>query len=150
MAYRHTQIGWAMILILGPIIALLVWVATQTGGPGSVVMTGVIALLAVCLVLFISQTVVVDDQRVEVRAGPGLIHRTVALADIETVGQQHLPWWAVGFGIRMSLDGKRQLWRVSGSDVVDLGLSDGRRVLIATDEPEALATVVRLATGTTR
>jgi hypothetical protein len=148
MAYRHTQIGWAMITILVPIIALLIWVAAATGGAGTSVVAGVIVLLVACLILFISQTVLVDDQRIEVLAGPGFIHRTVSLADIRTVDELHLQWWAVGLGIRMSLDGKRQLWRVSGSDVVDLGLADGRRLLIATDEPEALAAVVRLATGT--
>ena len=50
-----------------------------------------------------------------------------------------LPWWAVAYGIRMSLDGKRQLWRVSGSETVDLALSGDRRLLIATDEPAVLA-----------
>jgi hypothetical protein len=150
VTYRHTQIGWAMIVALGVSIAFLVWMASFVGSPASVGLTAVTALLVVCLVLFISQTVIVDDVALQVRVGPGLIRRRVALEDIETVGQQRLPWWAAGYGIRMSLNGKRQLWRVSGSDVVDLGLADGRRLLIATDEPEALATVVRVAIGTTR
>jgi hypothetical protein len=124
--------------------------ASRSGGPAALVVVAVIGLLAVCLVFFISQTVIVDDERVELRMGPGVIRRRVPLADIEAVEQLHLPWWAVAYGIRMSLDGRRQLWRVSGSDTVDLRLSDGRRLLIATDEPDALATVIRLATEATR
>ena len=137
-------------MILGPIIAFLAWVASRSGGPGSVVVVAVIGLLAVCLVLFISQTVIVDDERVELRMGPGIIRRSLPLTDVEAVGQLRLPWWAVAYGIRMSLDGKRQLWRVSGSDAVDLRLSGERRLLITTDEPDALATVIRLATEATR
>lgn len=134
-----------MLVILGPIIAFLAWGASRSGGLTAVVVAAVIGLLAVCLVLFISQTVIVDDERVELRMGPGIIRRRVPLAEIEAVEHLRLPWWAVAYGIRMSLDGKRQLWRVSGSDTVDLRLSDGRRLLIATDEPDALATVIRLA-----
>ena len=146
MAYRHTQIGWAMILILGLIIAILAGAAAgaPSGGFASVVVLSVIVLLAVCLVLFISQTVIVDDEHIELRMGPGLIHRTRARsATSKSVDRERLPWWAVAYGIRMSVDGKRQLWRVSGSDAVDLRLSGERRLLITTDEPDALATVIR-------
>ncbi len=45
----------------------------------------------------------------------------------------------------MSLDGRRQLWRVSGSDAVDLTISGGRRLLITSDEADVLATVLRAA-----
>jgi hypothetical protein len=145
--YRHTQIGWAMILTLSPIIAFLAWMAERSDGFGSIAVVSVIALLAVCLVLFISQTVIVRDERVELRMGPGVIRRRVPLADIEEAEQLRLPWWAIAYGIRMSLDGRRQLWRVSGSDTVDLRLGGGRRLLIGTDEPDALANVIRVATG---
>jgi predicted membrane metal-binding protein len=150
MAYRHTQIGWTMILILGIIIAVLAGAATASGGVASVVVLSVIGLLAICLVLFISQTVIVDDDHIELRMGPGLIRRRVPLVDVEFVDRERLPWWAVVYGIRMSVDGKRQLWRVSGSDAVDLRLSGERRLLITTDEPDALATVIRSAVEASR
>jgi hypothetical protein len=151
MAYRHTQIGWTMILILGLIIAILAGAATaQSGGFASVVVLAVIGLLVVCLVLFISQTVIVDDEHIELRMGPGLIHRRVPIADVESVDRERLPWWAVTYGIRMSVDGKRQLWRVSGSDAVDLRLSGDRRLLVTTNEPDALATVIRSAIDASR
>ncbi len=150
MAYRHTQIGWTMILILGVIIAVLAGAATASGGFASVVVLSVIVLLAVCLVLFISQTVIVDDEHIELRMGPGLIHRSVPIADVEAVDRERLPWWAIAYGIRMSVDGRRQLWRVSGSDTVDLRLSGERRLLITTDEPDALATVIRSAVESSR
>src|SRR5580765_1756389 len=81
MAYRHTQIGWAMILILGLIIAILAGAAVASGGFASVVVFSVVVLLAVCLVLFISQTVIVDDEHIELRMGP-LIRRRIPVAEV--------------------------------------------------------------------
>lgn len=143
MTYRHTQIGWAMILILGCVIALLAWTASWS--EGQPVVLSVLGLMVVILILFVSQTVIVDDGSVQVRVGPGLLRRRIALSDILSVDRVKLPWWAVTYGIRMSLNGKRQLWRVSGSEAVDLTLSGGRRLLITTDEPDVLASVIRVA-----
>ncbi len=92
-----------MIVILGGIIAFLAWAASRSGWIGSVVVAAVIGLLTICLILFVSQTVIVDDERVELRMGPGIIRRRVPLADIEEVEQLRLQWWAVAYGIRMSL-----------------------------------------------
>ena len=143
MTYRHTQIGWAMILILGCVIGLLAWTASWS--VGQPVVLSVLGLMVLILILFISQTVIVDDEAVQVRVGPGLLRRRVALTEIESVDRLRLPWWAVTYGIRMSLNGRRQLWRVSGSEAVDLTLSGARRLLITTDEPDALASVIRSA-----
>ncbi len=145
MEYRHTQIGWAMIVSLGGIVFFLGWSASRSSGFGSAVVLAVLGLLLVCLILFVSLTVIVDDEEVELRMGPGLIRRRVALSDVASVGRMKLPWWAVAYGIRMSLDGKRQLWRVSGSEAVDLTLSGERRLLVTSDEPDALAAVIRAA-----
>ena len=145
MTYRHTQIGWAMILILGGVIAFGGWVLHLSGGTASAIGTAVVAVMVVCLFLFISQTVIVDTERLQLRMGPGLIRRTVPLQDILAVGRLRLPWWAVTYGIRMSLSGKAQLWRVSGAEAVDLQLSGERRLLITSDEPDVLAAAIRAA-----
>lgn len=150
MQYRHTQIGWTMIVILGGGSAFLAWAAARTGGPASGAVLGVVVLLLVILVLFVSLTVTVDDERVELRMGPGPIRRRISLSDVVSVDRMRLPWWAVGYGIRMSLNGKRQLWRVSGSEAVNLQLSGERLLLITSDEPDALAAVIRAAIETTR
>jgi hypothetical protein len=143
--YRHTQIGWAMIVLLGGVVVFIGWAAVGSGGFASTVGEVVVGLLLVCLLLFISQTVIVDDEQIQLRMGPGLIRRSVPLEEVRAVDRLRLPWWAVGYGIRMSLNGKRQLWRVSGSQAVDLQLSGERRLLITTDEPDALAAVIRSA-----
>jgi hypothetical protein len=138
MQYRHTQIGWAMIVSLGGGVAFLAWAASKRSGFASEVPLFVLVLLLVILVLFVSLTVIVDDERVELRMGSGLIRRRISLTDVLSVGRLKLPWWAVAYGIRMSLNGKQQLWRVSGSNAVDLQISGGRRLLVTSDEPDAL------------
>ena len=145
MTYRHTQIGWAMIVTLGGIVAFSTWVLVRTGGPATTVGVVVAGLLVVCLLLFVTQTVIVDDMQIQLRMGPGVIRRSVPLDEIQAVDRVRLPWWAVTYGIRMSLNGRRQLWRVSGAEAVDLTLSDARRLLITTDEPDTLAAVIRAA-----
>jgi len=150
MEYRHRQVGWVMILVLGAIAALLVRVAVAVGGPYWPVQLFIAALYLGLVVLFSSMTVVVGAEGIDLRLGPGSIRQRVPFDEIESVAPHHLPWWAIGFGIRMSLDGKRKLWRVSGSDTVNLQLSGGRRLLIGTDEPEALSRVIQFALNGTR
>lgn len=111
MTYRHTQIGRTIVLTLGGGIVFLGWAASRSSGPGSVVVIAVLGVLTICLLLFISQTVVVDDARIELRVGPGLIRRRIPLGEIE---------------------------------------AGERRSLIASDEAETLATVIRLAVEATR
>jgi hypothetical protein len=148
--YRHTQIGWTMIVTLGGGSAFLAWAAAKRGGFAPVVVLAVAALLLVLLVLFVSLTVTVDDERVELRMGPGPIRRCIPVSEVLSVDRLTLPWWAVGYGIRMSLNGKRQLWRVSGSNAVNLELSGDRRLLITSDEPDALTAVISAAIEATR
>lgn len=143
MGYRHTQVGWTTLVIVGALIAFLGIVATDASGPARIVLVAVEATLVVVMALFGSLTVDVDTTRVELHFGSGPVRRRVPFAEIVSVGRYRLPWWAVGFGLRMSLDGRRQLWRPSGRETVDLLLTGDRRLLISSDEPDALETVLR-------
>jgi hypothetical protein len=42
VAYRHTQVGWVLILILGGITALLAVLARSSGGPASIALDAAI------------------------------------------------------------------------------------------------------------
>ncbi|MFI5053760.1 MAG: hypothetical protein ACHQDE_05310 [Acidimicrobiia bacterium] len=143
MGYRHTQVGWTTLVIVGALVAFLGVLAADTPGATRAILLAVEAMLVVVMVLFGSLTVDVDATHLELRFGPGPVQRRVPFVEIESVGRYRLPWWAVGFGVRMSLDGKRQLWRPSGRETVDLRLAGDRRLLISSDEPDALETVLR-------
>jgi hypothetical protein len=131
-----------------PLTVLLLVGATLGSGPGRWVLVGVGLLLAACAALFSSFTVTVEDGHVDLRFGLGPIDRRIPASDIESATLLRLPWWAIGFGLRSSLDGRRQLWRVSGWEAVHLKLRTGRELYIGTDEPEALTAGIRSAMGT--
>jgi hypothetical protein len=145
MRYRHTHIGWVLMGILVPLTVLMLWAATAGTAPARYILIAVGVLLALCALLFFSLTVTVEDGHVDLRFGLGPIDRRVWLDDVESVHALRLPWWAVGFGLRMSLDGRRQLWRVSGWHAVHLNLSSGRELYIGTDQADALAAAIRAA-----
>jgi hypothetical protein len=145
MRYRHTHAGWVLMGILVPLTVLMLLGATLGTGPVRYVLVAVGLLLAVCALLFFSLTVTVDEGRVDLRFGFGPVARSVPVSEVESVEPLRLPWWAVGFGLRMSLDRRRQLWRVSGWHAVHLRLAGGRELWIGTDQPEALAAAIRAA-----
>jgi len=83
-AYRHTQIGWAVII---PVLFVFAVVLVMTAFPAKT--TGVIPLVAVFVVvvlsLFSTLNVTVADGSVQCRFGVGLIWRRIRLADVQRV-----------------------------------------------------------------
>ena len=130
--YRHTQIGWAIVIsMLLPVVVLGAVVATSRT---FVPLLTLIPLLAVFL-LFGWLTVEIIDGVVDVRFGIGLIRRRIPLQDIASVAPVTNPWLC-GWGIRFIPGGR--LYNVSGTQAVELVLRDGRRVQIGTDDPRGL------------
>ena len=145
MAYRHTQIGWTISIVMLAVLAFMLWATHGTGaafGPFAVAFT---LFFAGLLVLFCTLNARVDDEAIVVSFGPGLVKRRVPLSDIESATVYRLPWYAIAYGLRMNLKGTRQLWRVSGKWTVDLKLAGDRELFVGTDQPEALEAVIRSA-----
>jgi hypothetical protein len=139
--YRHTQVGWVIIGSLGAGIALLgLWLPAVGPGTGAW-LVGLV--LVVALVLFGTLTVEVDPERIRVWFGPGVIRKTIRLADVSAWQAVRNPWY-VGWGIRMGPSG--MVWNVSGLDAVELALSE-KRFRIGTDQPEALVEAITRARG---
>jgi hypothetical protein len=131
--YEHTQVGYliiiavlATLILIGIILALagFNWIAFA-----------VMVLLAATLVLFSSLTVVIEDDILEVRFGPGLIHRRFNLSDIESTRVVKNPWY-YGWGLRGTPHGR--LYNVSGFYGVEIKLINGTQVRIGTDVPREL------------
>jgi hypothetical protein len=137
-AYRHTQIGWVLLAALAAGAGVVVFAAGKAGWstPASVVLT----LLIAVAVLFCTLTVMINGGLIECRYGPGLIRKYVPLATVRGVRTVRTAWYQ-GWGIRLTSDG--WLFNVSGLDAVEVELSDGKRIRIGTDEPQALAAAIR-------
>ncbi|MHB1319881.1 MAG: hypothetical protein ACYCYF_14805 [Anaerolineae bacterium] len=144
--YEHTQRGTLIRWALG--IALVSLIAIRTGqgtelGPADAIVTAVGLLVLTALVLMHSLTVAIDERRLTARLGPGLIRRSVELADIRSARRVRNAWY-YGWGLRVTTRGP--LWRVSGLDAVELDLPKGRW-LIGTDDPEELLATIQRSTG---
>lgn len=132
--YRHTQIGTLMIASLGGSFLLIF--ALQLITEWTIVATVVMAILGICLLLFSTLTVAIEDGFLKCWFGPGLIRKKMRLSDIEKCRTVRNSWLA-GWGIRWLPDGST-LWNVSGLDAVEVTLESKTRFRIGTDEPEKL------------
>jgi len=135
--YKHTQVGYLIIVAL---VAVMVWLGVVLSiADINWVAIGVLAALAIALVLFSSLTVVIGEDEVEVRFGPGPISKRFKLNDIEScqVVKNH---WYYGWGIRLTPHG--WLYNVSGFDAVEIKLRTGKKFRIGTDVPRELEGVI--------
>ncbi len=103
---------------------------------------GVLIIIAVALVLFSSLTVVIWEEELEVRFGPGPIRKRFKLNEIESckVVKNH---WYYGWGIRLTPHGV--LYNVSGFYAVEIKLRMGKKFRIGTDVPQELEVAIQQA-----
>ena len=146
--YRHTQVGWATLLVVG-VVGLIV-----AGTTASQVASGALAwsnwavwlgpvILGVVAALFHSQTVEVDDETLRWYFGPGFWRNETALSEIESV-QTFTYSRMAGYGIRWTSRG--WLYNVSGTRAVEIQTTE-TTFAIGTDEPERLQSALHEAAG---
>ena len=140
MIYRHTQIGTIILVSIGVPVVVLLWIAFSVGLP--TIAIAVLVLLVVLMVLFGSLTVEVAPATLRIWFGPGLIRKTFALAEVNSVRAVRNRWYH-GWGIRYT--GQGWLYNVSGLDAIELELRDGHRVRIGTDQPAELERALHAA-----
>ncbi len=135
--YRHTQIGWVVLVTLAATTAIAVPLARVEGAPeGGFLIAGLLLLAGL---VFSTLTVEVDGQAVRIHFTGGLPRRRVLLSDLRACRAVRNPW-RYGWGIHMIPGG--WIWNVSGFDAVELALADGSLLRVGTDEPEALARAI--------
>jgi len=141
VTYRHTQFGWVTLgasLLILPVLGAALWKSDVT------TLVFVTAIVGVMAMVFGWLTVCIDDRRLLMKMGIGLIRRSIPLSDIRAFAPVTNRWY-YGWGVRFTPYG--MLYNVSGLRAVEILFDSGRRVRIGTDEPEAL---VRALTDATR
>jgi len=138
--YRHTQVGYLIIAAMAAVMVRIGVVLANSGINWTAI--GGLAVIAVALVLFSSLTVVIGEDEVEARFGPGPIRKRFKLNEIESwqVVKNH---WYYGWGIRLTPHGV--LYTVSGLDAVEIKLRTGKKFRIGTDVPQELEAAIRQA-----
>ncbi len=131
--YEHTQVGYLIIAAMAAVMVLIGVVLANAGI--NWIAIAVLVIIAVALVLFSSLTVVIWEEELEVRFGPGPIRKRFKLNEIESwqVVKNH---WYYGWGIRLTPHGV--LYNVSGFHAVEIKLRTGKKFRIGTDFPQEL------------
>jgi hypothetical protein len=79
--YKHTQIGYLLVVALGAGVVMIGNLAFVTKfSPGAPFL---FAFMILCLMTFASLTVQVNDQAITIRFGIGLIRKSFRLQDIQ-------------------------------------------------------------------
>ena len=151
-ALRETQLffdnrvfRWALggVLLLG---AVSLGIAAHSGAGGSALSALGAALLVTLLVGRMGIVTEVTDGQLRVRLWP-FPTKTYALADIESAEvRTYRPIREYGgWGLRVGPSG--MAWNAYGDQGVQLVLRGGRRVLIGSQDPEALARAIQARLG---
>ncbi len=138
--YEHTQVGYLVIAAMAAVMVLIGVVLANAGI--NWIAIAVLVIIAVALVLFSSLTVVIWEEELEARFGPGPIRKRFKLNEIEScrVVKNH---WYYGWGIRLTPHGV--LYNVSGFHAIELKLRTGKKFRIGTDVPQELEEAIRQA-----
>jgi hypothetical protein len=140
--YEHTQVGYVIVVAIAAVM-VLIGILLATSGINWIAV-GVLVVIAVVLVLFPSLTVVIGEDELEARFGPGAVRKRIKLNEIESCQAVKIPWY-YGWGIRLTPRGL--LFRVSGLHAVDVKLITGSTFRIGTDAPQELEEAIRQAIG---
>ena len=130
-SYQHTQRGTL-------IIAVTLGMATVFIGLGFVALKPFwvsAPILVACAWLFHSLTIEISDRELRWRFGPGLIRKSILLAEIisaEPVRNRRT--WGIHWSPQTGW-----LYNVSGFDAVTVTLRSGKKFTLGTDEPQVLA-----------
>ncbi|MBU0627522.1 hypothetical protein KKG31_05790 [Patescibacteria group bacterium] len=144
MNYKHTQIGYLMIVVTLAVLVLFTWTYITTAYEAPSVDSGNNLLVAgtMLVVLFILSSfwtlqVHIDKKYLRIKFGYGIFKNKFSLHDIvsaKTV-KNHRRY---GWGIRGCFWPKMWIYNVSGFDAVEIQLKNGKRYRIGTDEPKKL------------
>ena len=136
--YKHTQIGYLLIVALGAGVVMIGNLAFVTKfNPGVLLL---LAFMILCLVAFATLTVEVTDQVITLRFGMGLIRKSFLLQDVQAYRAVKNPWY-YAWGIHVIPGG--WIFNVSGWESIELQMQNGKKYRIGTDDVNGLANAIK-------
>lgn len=140
MKYTHTQLGYWSFIAMVILLAVIAYDVVSSGWDSPPYL-GVLIILIV-LGLFANLNISVDDEKIILKYGIGLIKKRFLLNRIVDCYQVRNPFY-YGWGIRRTPHG--WLYNISGLDAVEIVLDNGKKYRLGSDEPEKLCSVIKLA-----
>ena len=150
-SYRHTQIGYLILVVTLAVLALFAWVyITARAEPPSYysgtnfLVTAIMVLIVSTLASFTTLTTSIDNSYLQIKFGYGIFKKKFLLSEIVSTKQVKNHWY-YGWGIRLWLWPKMWIYNVSGFDAVEINMKNGKVYRIGTDEPERLEVAIKRA-----
>ena len=135
--YKHTQIGYLLLVLYSAVILFISYLNILTGF--SPFALAALILMLIAIGLFATLTVAVDEQMIKLQFGLGVIRKVFLLKDIEAYRVVENPWY-YGWGIRFTPRG--WLFNVSGFSAIELQMKNGKLFRIGTDDPDGFAQAI--------
>lgn len=148
MNYKHTQIGYLMLVITLAMLILFTWIHIMAAAepPSSdsgsnFAVTAIMVLILFILASFWSLQVIIDGKYLRIKFGYGIYQKKFLLHDIISAKTVKNHWY-YGWGIKGWLWPTMWIYNVSGFDAVEIKLKNGKTYRIGTDEPKKLAEAI--------
>lgn len=144
MNYKHTQIGYLMLVVTLAVLVLFAqaYITARAEPPSyysgtNFAVTATMALIVFILASFGSLQIIIDGKHLRIKFGYGIYQKKFSLNDIASAKTVKNHWY-YGWGIRGWLWPKMWIYNVSGFDAVEIKLKNDKTYRIGTDEPEKL------------
>jgi hypothetical protein len=126
---EEQTIGWLILALLLPAQAIILWLYVEQIGDRPIDTIGIAVFEGITLLpvaLFYRMRTVVENGRLTLLFGIGLIRKSVDLNDLREARLVTNPWY-YGWGIRYIPNGR--LYTLSGSEAVELSFRSTGRVV---------------------
>jgi len=150
-SYKHTQIGYLMLVIMLAVLALFAWAhITARAEPPSpdsgtnFAISAIMLLVLLILASFAVLTVSINKNYLQIKFGYGIFVKKFELNQIASARAVKNRWY-YGWGIRVWLWPFMRIYSVSGFDAVEIIMRNGKIYRIGTDVPMELETAIRQA-----
>ena len=147
--YKHTQIGYLMLVVLPAALVLFAWLQiTAMAEPPSYysgtnfAITAIMALILFILASLTTLSVSIDEKYLRIKFGCVIFRKKFAANEIASATQVKNHWYC-GWGIRLCFWPHMWIFNVSGFDAVEIRMKNGKIYRIGTDEPEKLETAIK-------
>ena len=129
MKYTERQIGWIVIVpALGILVLLLIFYINQWGN-NPISYTGLLimsSIFIISLLLFFQMRISVDNEKIRISYGIGLIKKIIDIHNIERIEIVRNKWY-YGLGIRILKNG--WLYNIQGLNVIELKLKNSKSTI---------------------
>lgn len=147
--YKHTQVGYLMLVVILAVSAFFVWIQVTARNESPAVDSGTNLLVTLIMILvllvvssFITLTVSIDEKYLQIKFGYGVFRKSFLLSEIVSARQVKNHWY-YGWGIKVWLWPYMWIYSVSGFDAVEIIMRNGKIYRIGTDVPEKLEAEIR-------